>query len=204
MTKQSSELTLNFLKGKRIQTGVLFVDIVGSTKTVSAMPKPLVEPYYRYFVNEMTRIVTDFRGFVLKFGGDSVIAFFPSFNGFVNEADHTALCGLVMIEVCTNTLSPHLQSKGLPSIACRVGADFGEVDVTKLGVEGAYVCVDLVGNAMNVTAKIQSQAKPNQCFIGDQLYKLAHTSYRTQCVRMGEIQLQNYKYPFHHLNMKLL
>lgn len=199
----STEKVLQFFKGKRIQTGVLYVDVVGSTVTVSGMPRNLVKPYYRYFVNEMTRIVTDFKGFVLKFNGDSVIGFFPSFDGFVNEADHTALCGLVMIEVCRNTLSPYLQSKGIPPIACRVGADFGDVDVTEQGVAGVYVSVDMVGNVMNVAAKIQHQAQPNQCFIGDRLFKLVQSGYRTRCARIGELQLQNFKYPYYHLNMKL-
>jgi class 3 adenylate cyclase len=199
-----SERVLTLLKGKRIHAGILYVDIVGSTKTVSSLDPSQVKVYYRSFVNEMTRVVRDLAGYVLKYVGDAVIGFFPSSNGFVNEADHTALCGLVMIEVCRATLSPYLQSKGLPEIACRVGADFGPVDVVALAVTGAYLCVDLVGNVMNIAAKIQAKAGPNQYFIGDQLFKLAHTSYRTQCTRIGELQLPNLNYPYYHLDMNLI
>jgi class 3 adenylate cyclase len=204
MSNQSdSQRILTLLEGKRIQAGILYVDIVGSTTAVSGLDPNLVTTYYASFLKEMTRIVKDFRGYVLKFVGDAVVGFFPSPDGFVNEADHTALCGLVMIEVCKETLSPYRLARGLPAIACRVGADFGAVDVVKQGAAGAYVSVEFEQNVMNVAAKIQARAGPNQCFIGEQLFKLVHSSYRTDCTKAGDLQLQNYQYPYYHLNMIL-
>jgi len=75
--------------------------------------------------------------------------------------------------------------------------------VVRFGPNGIYPAIDFVGNVMNVAAKIQAKAGPNQYFIGEGLFRLVHASYKSQCITVAELELQKYKYAYYRLDMKL-
>jgi len=187
--RANSQTLLSIFNGKTIQVGVIYVDLVESTDAVSRMKPSAVRAYYTTFTNEMIQVIIDFGGYFLKPLGDAVVGFFPAFRGFVNQADNVVNCGLIMIELCKNSISPFFVRKRLPKISCRVGADFGTVEVVKLGVQSTGHFVDIVGNTMNIAAKIMKKAGANELLIGDQLSKVIHTTYRLSCSRIGSLPL---------------
>jgi len=48
----------------------------------------------------------------------------------------------------------------------KIGVDFGQNIVVRYGADEINSHVDLMGPAMNIAAKIQNMAKPNQILIG--------------------------------------
>lgn len=199
-----SQRVLLLFKGKKIEASILYADMVGSTATVAHLEASRKSTYYKLFLDEMTRVVRDFGGLVLKHDGDSVIAFFPSSNGFVDEADNTLHCGLMIVEVCKGSLSPYLESIGLPPVSCRVSADFGEVTVMETGVDGFYKTTDLYGDVMNIASRILGKTNANQVFIGERLFKLVHSSYRTSCIKRGDqIRGLNNAYSYYEVRFTL-
>jgi class 3 adenylate cyclase len=56
----------------------------------------------------------------------------------------------------------------------KVGLDFGQNIVVRYGADVEHSHVDLMGPAMNIAAKIQSMAKPNQILIGNDVYQRLH------------------------------
>lgn len=149
----------------------------------------------------MIAIIEDFGGYTFKTAGDCVIGFFLEKEG-VAWADDVVICGLMMIEVVKQNVSPYLKSKGLPPLECRAGADYGEAHILKLTGKVPFN-VEVVGNVMNVAAKIQSCAKTNQMFIGQNLFELLYTDYRLCCERKGNLDLNGETYSFYKVNYKI-
>jgi class 3 adenylate cyclase len=156
--------------------------------------------YYETFLNEMIAIIDDFGGNTFKTAGDCVIGFFPEGSGF-QWVDNVILCGLMMIEVVEKNLSPYLESKGLPKLECRVGADYGEAQIIKLRSDRLSLNSEVVGSVMNVAAKIQGKADTNEMFIGENLTKRIYTDFRVCCEQKGEMGKNNYK--FFKVNYKM-
>lgn len=159
------------------------------------------ELYYGIFLNEMIAIINDFGGYPYKTVGDCVVGFFPQLGGF-GWVDRTIACGLMMIEVVKNVISDFTESKGLPPTECRIGADCGEVIPVKL-TGRAQLHFEVVGNVMNIAAKIQSNANTNTMFIGQNLYEIIYTDYKLECHFINSINLNGERYKFYRVDYKL-
>jgi class 3 adenylate cyclase len=77
-------------------------------------------------------------------------------------------CGLTM-GIASNTLNAKMLSEKLPPIQYRISADYGEVSVAR---SASSQSEDLFGSAMNISAKINSKAKPNGLVIGETLFDI--------------------------------
>ena len=62
--------------GSKINFVILNVDLVASTKLSMTLPLDRLTTLIQSFNQEMSLIVKDFRGFILKYVGDAVLAFF--------------------------------------------------------------------------------------------------------------------------------
>ena len=60
-----------------------------------------------------------------------------------------------------------LNDKDLPSIGVRIGLDSGEAIIMTVGSKVSKTQKDLIGQTINLAAKIQSLADPNQILAGE-------------------------------------
>ncbi|MCV0392085.1 MAG: adenylate/guanylate cyclase domain-containing protein [Nitrosopumilus sp.] len=156
----------------QINMAVLYVDIVGSTKMSMTLPPDKLSTIISSFSQEMSYMIEKFHGYVLKFVGDAVIGYFVE-----NETDqipaayNTVACAESMIKVVKQGINPILIEKmALSEISIKIGIDFGNNTVVRYGADEQKAYVDLLGPAMNVAAKIQNLAKPNQIIVGQDIY----------------------------------
>jgi class 3 adenylate cyclase len=162
---------LQSLKGKTIRVTVLNVDIVNSTKSVKSLSSESVGQYYEAFIESTSNTINRFGGYVLKNAGDCVIGIFPCSKYFVENHDKAMSCGLEIKGMITSSLNKYMMDRELPSIACRISADFGYANIIVIGLNGGYAAVDLFGNTMNSVAHISRIAKQNQMVIGENLLR---------------------------------
>ena len=172
---------------------VLQVDMRHSTTIASRLNPAQQKLYYETFLNEMIAVLEDFGGSPFKTAGDCVIGFFPETSGF-QWADNVILCGLMMIEVVEKNISPYVESKGLPKLECRIGADYGEAQTIKLQSDRIPFNFDAIGSVLNFAAKIQGKADTNQMFIGQNLAELIYTDFRVCCEEKGKLEDGNYRF----------
>ena len=156
----------------QINMAVLYVDIVGSTKMSMELPPDKLSIIISSFSQEMSYVIEQFHGHVLKFVGDAVIGYFVE-----NKTDqipavyNTVACAESMIKVVNQGINPILVEKiGLSEISIKIGIDFGSNTVVRYGADEKNAYVDLLGPTMNMTSKIQNLAKPNQIIIGQDIY----------------------------------
>ena len=86
-TADDSEKYLRPLVGKRLDLTIMYVDLVGSTSMSLEISQTKFITIISSFVHEMAHAVKRHNGYVLKFVGDAVLAYFP------NDVDaHMRVC----------------------------------------------------------------------------------------------------------------
>ncbi len=153
---------------------VLYVDLVGSTTMTLEMPAEKIATIVSSFSQEMAAVIRQHHGYVLKFVGDAVIGYFVSDEDKIYEtgaADDAVQCAKSMISVIQKGINPILNQYDYPDLMVKVGVDFGQNIVVRYGADVKHSHVDLMGPAMNIAAKIQNMAKPNQILIGSDVFQ---------------------------------
>jgi class 3 adenylate cyclase len=131
----------------------LFSDLVGSIE-ISARLDPaefreLVAEYHRAAAEAIKR----FGGYVAKYLGDGVMAYFGWPEAHDNDAERAARAGLAILEgvAALNIRDP---KSDRPKLSVRVGIDTGNVVIGKGGGSQSEV----FGDAANIAARVQSAA----------------------------------------------
>jgi class 3 adenylate cyclase len=153
---------------------VLYVDLVGSTTMALEMPSEKIAIIISSFAQEMAAVIRQHHGYVLKFVGDAVIGYFVAEGNSLLTADNAVNCAKSMNTVIQKGINPILNQYDYPDLMVKIGVDFGQNIVVRYGADETNSHVDLMGPAMNIAAKIQNMAKPNQILIGSDVSKRLH------------------------------
>ena len=153
---------------------VLYVDLVGSTTMALEMPSDKIAIIMSSFAQEMAAVIRQHHGYVLKFVGDAVIGYFVAEGNSLLTADNAVNCAKSMNTVIQKGINPILNQYDYPDLRIKIGVDFGQNIVVRYGADEINSHVDLMGPAMNIAAKIQNMAKPNQILIGSDVCKRIH------------------------------
>ncbi len=179
---QPSEIKINdFLKdvtGSELLFVILFVDMAGSTKISASVNSKINAKINRIFLMQMSKIIDNYGGYILKYVGDCVIGIFPAEHNYTGMCDNSIQAAMTMVGLIEDVINPIFKSKGLPTIGCHIGIDIGKVLVDNVGARNIGSFVDLIGYPMNLTAKIQSKAGNNDILIGKTLFENLHCNWQ--------------------------
>jgi len=149
---------------------VCFIDMIGSTKISSDLTPAQLSRYYELFLNAIAIIAKNFGARIVKNAGDALIFYFDDVNDPNNTLKFKRVldCCLTM-GMANSTLNAKMLNENLPPIKYRISADYGPVSVAR---SISSQNDDLFGTAMNISAKINSIAKPNGLVIGQNLFDI--------------------------------
>jgi len=170
---KSEEFLRNHVNS-RVRIFVMYIDLVGSTNMSLSLPEEKVVTVISSFAQEMAYTVTQFGGYMLKFVGDAVLAYFNAENDLIYPADNIINCAKSMLRVLTDGINPVLTINGYPSLAAKIGIDHGQNIIVRYGSDKRKSHVDILGPSMNMASKIQNMAVPNQLLIGGDVYDKLH------------------------------
>ena len=165
---------------EKLDMVVLYVDLVGSTNMALEMPSEKIAIIVSSFAQEMASVIRQHHGYVLKFVGDAVIGYFIAKRSGLLANDHAATCAMSMISVIRDGINPILDQYDYPDLKVKIGVDFGQNIVVRYGADAKHSQVDLMGPAMNIAAKIQGMAHPNQILIGNDVYERLHPTFQNR------------------------
>ena len=191
--KRGQDFLLHHVDSK-LSLVVMYADLVGSTKMSMALPVERMAKIIKVFSHELSSVVESYNGFVLKYVGDAVIAFFPSgFNKYLS-CDTAFQCAKSMINVIENGINPILEKDKdhYPKLAVKIGIDEGENLAIRYGYDKSAP-IDLIGYPMNVAAKMTSLTGPNKISVGYNVYKLLHPTLQSEFHKM-KIKETEWKY----------
>ncbi|HEV2546226.1 MAG TPA: AAA family ATPase [Stellaceae bacterium] len=153
----------------------MFCDLVGST-ALSARLDPedmreIIGTYHRCCAEQITKA----GGFVAKYMGDGVLAYFGFPQAHEDDAERAVRTALSLIEAV-----PSLRTGHDLSLQVRVGIATGVVVVGDLIGEGDAQERGVVGDTPNLAARLQALAEPGQVVIAQSTRRLTggHFEYR--------------------------
>ena len=172
-TVDRSDAFLRQHVNEKIHMVVLFVDLVGSTNISLTLPEEKVAIIISSFAQEMALAIKQHNGFVLKFVGDAVIGYFIHTSVLI-AADNAVSCAQRMIQIMDQGVNPILNNYDYPDLLLHIGLDYGDNMIVRYGSDKEKSHVDILGPTMNIAAKIQSMANPQQILIGQHVYDKIH------------------------------
>jgi adenylate cyclase len=176
--KQGQDFLLAHVSSK-ISLVILYADLVGSTNMSMTLPVDKLVTIIRAFSHEMSSIVESHEGYVLKYVGDAVIAFFPSGFNKLLACDRAVNCARSMITVIKNGINPILNQYDYPELNVKIGMDEGENVIVQYGHDKSSQ-IDILGYCMSIAAKITSLTNPNKISIGEDVYNKLHPSIKAK------------------------
>ena len=131
--KREQEFLLNYINSK-ISLVVMYVDLLDSTEMSKNLPIEKLVTVIRTFTHELSSVIENYDGFVLKYVGDGIISFFPSnFNKYL-ACDKAIECAKSMIEIIKNGINPILRKDDYPTLSIKIGIDEGENAITQIRI----------------------------------------------------------------------
>ena len=152
---------------ERRQLTVMFVDLVGSTALSATLDpedlRSVIGAYHRC----CTELIERSGGFVAKYMGDGVLAYFGYPRAHEDDAERAAQAGLALVEAV-----PELETVAGVPLRVRVGIATGLVVVGDLIGTGAAQEQAVVGETPNLAARLQALADPGTVVIAEGTRKL--------------------------------
>jgi class 3 adenylate cyclase/predicted ATPase len=152
---------------ERRQITILFCDLVGSTALSARLdPEDMREIIGAYHLC-CADLVIKAGGFVAKYMGDGVLAYFGYPQAHEHDAERAVRAGLALVEAV-----PKLKATPGAPLQMRVGIATGLVVVGDLIGAGAAQEQAVVGETPNLAARLQALAEPNAVVIADSTRRL--------------------------------
>ncbi len=179
--EEKQNILAKFAKS-RVTFVILHIDLVGSTRLSMTLPVDRLATIIQAFTQEMSLTISAYGGYVLKYVGDAILAFFPATgDDYYLPCINAVNCARSMIKIMREGINPILNQYDYPEMSVRVGIDVGENVVVQYGwdthtVEGGRRLraphYDILGYTINVATKMTVLARPDQIVIGQMVYDM--------------------------------
>jgi len=153
-TPQTSQLAGS---PERRQLTVLFCDLVGSTALSVRLDPEDMRDIMSAYHHRCAEVIGKSDGFVAKYMGDGVLAYFGYPQAHEDDAERAVRCGLALVEAACR-----LQASHGTALQMRVGIATGVVVVGDLIGEGVAQEQGVIGETPNLAARLQTIAEPGQ------------------------------------------
>jgi class 3 adenylate cyclase len=149
-------------EAERRQLTVMFADLVGSTALSARLDPEELRDVIGAYHRRCAEVITSSGGFVAKYLGDGVLAYFGYPQAHEEDAERAARAGLALIEAMAKLDAGHATT-----LRVRIGIATGLVVVGDLLGEGAAQEQAVIGETPNLAARLQGLAEPNTVVIAD-------------------------------------
>lgn len=158
------------LGGEKRQVVILFSDIRGFTPLAERLsPEATIHLVNRHF-SRMIAVIQAQRGIIVDFLGDAILAFFDPWDGPLAPNVERALQCAVQMQAAMD--EENLSQPGAPALQMGIGIHVGEVVVGNIGSE-SRAKYGIIGSPVNLTHRIQGQARGGEIVISEEVYRLA-------------------------------
>ena len=167
---------------------VLFVDLVGSTALTARRDPEEMRQIVRRYQNAVAGEVARFDGYLAKFMGDGVLAYFGWPKAHEDEAERAVRAAMAAVAAVGE-----LRTGDGEALAARAGIATGLVVVGGLIGQGAAQEAAVIGATPNIAARLQNLAQPGQVIIADSTQKFVQSSF--DLVSLGLQPLKGLQHP---------
>ncbi len=154
-------------EAERRQITVMFCDLVGSTELANQLDPEVVSQLIGRYQDVCAGAITRYEGYVAKFMGDGVLAYFGFPQASEDAAEHAVRSALAIVDGVAQLSHPD----GRP-FQVRVGIATGTVVIGDVIGVGSAREHGIVGETPNLAARLQALADPNVILIAGNTHHL--------------------------------
>lgn len=159
------------LGGQNKEVVVMMTDIRNFTALSETLkPESVIYILNRYF-SHMIDVIQKNRGIIVDFVGDGILLFFEPLNETLSDCVQRSLKCAYEMQNKMALFNLETKQSGLPEFEIGIGVNAGIVVVGNIGTE-TRAKYGIVGSEVNLTQRIQDQAKDGEIVISDGISKL--------------------------------
>ncbi len=180
------------LGGQRRDITLIFVDIRGFTPMSEKLEPEDVILVLNEYLDICTKAIFKFNGTLDKFMGDGVMAMFGA---PIPYDDHPAMAIRAGLEMKSQSgvLEQRLIERLGFGVKFGMGINSGPAIVGNIGSQDLRLDYTAIGDTVNLTARLESNAKPGQILISENTYERVKDLFKIQPV--GEIKVKGKELP---------
>jgi class 3 adenylate cyclase len=176
-------------RAQRRQLTLMFADLADSTQLSDHLELEAYNEVIRSYQDTAKQAIEAHGGYVAKYIGDGVLAYFGYPKSHEDDAERAIRAGRALIEQVSG-LDASVPGKRL---SVRVGIETGPVVVGEIIGEASAQEHAVVGKTPNLAARLQALAEPDTVVVGPVTYRLASAAAIFQA--LGEHDLKGFDAP---------
>ncbi len=141
------------LGGEKKLVTIFFSDLAGFTTLSEKLPPEEVVHILNTYLERMTSVIMECGGFVNKFEGDAIMAFWGAPLASEQQAA-LAMCAALGCQEELLSLNCDFEKNGLPRLGMRIGINSGEVIVGNIGSRKRFEYT-VIGDAVNLASRLE-------------------------------------------------
>jgi class 3 adenylate cyclase/tetratricopeptide (TPR) repeat protein len=162
---------------------VLFCDLVGSTALSAQLDPEDMHELIRRYQDSVAGAITRFGGYVAKYLGDGVLAYFGWPMAYEDHAERSIRASLQALAAVEAFQTPDGKQ-----LKARIGIASGQVVVGDIAGSGRNERASIAGDTPNLAARLQGAAAPGQIVVADSTRRLAGQSFEIENLGAQELK----------------
>ncbi len=175
-------------EAERRQVTVLFSDLVGSTALANSVDPEDMSALIRRYQDACAGAVARFDGYLAKFMGDGVLAYFGYPQAHEDSTERAVRAGLAIIDAVRAIERPDHAP-----LETRVGIATGLVVVGEIIGSGTAREKSIVGETPNLAARLQALAEPNCVLVSQATHRMVGRRFESK--NLGDQILKGFADP---------
>ncbi|MGH7965393.1 MAG: adenylate/guanylate cyclase domain-containing protein, partial [Candidatus Binatia bacterium] len=163
---------------------MLFADVVGFTSLAEKLDPEELRSLMMGCFQTLAEEIRRYEGFIEKFIGDAILAIFGAPVAHEDDPERAVRAALGM-QARLQQLRAGAGSSTAGALTMRIGINTGLVVAGTVGEGKDY---GVVGDAVNVAARVQQNGAPGQVTVSDETYRLIRKSF--ECRPLGAVTLK--------------
>lgn len=175
---------------------IFFSDVVNFTETTDKLESEELTNLLNHYLTEMSRIALEFGGTIDKYIGDAIMIFFgdPESKGSKEDAIACVRMAIAMLRRMRELRSEWQELGAERPFQLRIGINTGFCTVGNFGGEDR-MDYTIIGNPVNMTARLQTKAEVDSILIGHETYSLVKNVVATE--EQPPIKVKGFAEPVH-------
>lgn len=148
---------------------IFFSDIRGFTAMSERYSAEEVVSVLNEYLEAMTKVIFQFKGTIDKFVGDEIMAYFGA-PLYPEDHQGRAIQAALTMQTALKKLQKRWAEENRPVLKIGIGINSGEVVIGNIGSED-YMDFTLIGDNVNISARLCSKALPGEILISETTYE---------------------------------
>jgi class 3 adenylate cyclase len=179
------------LGGKKQNITIMFTDIRDFTGMSERMEVEDAVAMLNHYFGIMVEVIHKYRGTVIEFLGDGILAIFGAPVAYANHTDSAVACSLEM-QIAMDEVNAWNIKNDYPVLEMGVGINTGETIVGNIGSPRSMK-YNVIGSNVNLASRIETYSTGGQILLSEQSYKAVET--QLQVVQTLEVTPKGVKAP---------